>query len=325
MTGPLAGLPAPAQLHLLLLRAAGRITDAELTDLRLRLAEGRFGECAARLAGRFPMTADEIDVLRACAPPGTPMPRPADGPVDAAPGTPFIAVPPATLQLAGEVIPPLLDVTGDAEATDAYDAVVLEALDLKETVGVWRCWRISVDAAGNASAARIYVVEIDVAPADLPLITADVQRALLDAGDRISQIEVYRPGLPLPSYQWAARAHAALIWASYPTPDIRFAVDRPTGTEERLSPDEQAAASDYLRSAAVMATDPAQQAALFTDGWWVWPDSVVSQVEQHGVLTDPDLLAHLRAIAYTGWDIDAVAVHRAMAALQRAGSDRGPR
>jgi hypothetical protein len=337
MTSPLDDLPLVGQLHLLLLRASGRVPDDTMVELRWALAEGRNEDCAARLAaaglsGQFPMSAGEIAVLGSCAPPGTALPEPAAEPVDTPPATPFIPIPPATLAEYGDSpLPPLLDSTGDPAGTDGYDQAVLDTLDLGETIGVWRSWRIDIDADGNASAARIYVIESNLGVGDLPIVAAGAQQALIDGGDDVSQVEVYRPYLPLPAYQWAARSGAALIWASYPAPEIRIAVvpepDSYVDPEEpRLSGAELDLALDYLRSAAALMTVapvPGQDdppTTLFTDGWWVWSDALTGHLERHGVVADPLLLEHLQTTEYTLGEVDAVAAHRALVAVRGAGA-----
>jgi len=300
-------LPIAAQLHLMLLRASGRIPDDTLVELRFALAAERFDAVVEVLAGAFEMSADELAVLAGVLPPGTSLPAPADGPIDAPPATPFIPVPPDALEMYQGFVPPLLDVSDDDDSTDAYDEILLEALDPQETTGVWRCWRIGADTT-----ARVYVVESDVAPTDLPGVAATAQRALLDAGDLTSQVEVYRGDLPLPSYQWAARAGSALIQASYPAPEIRFADEGATAVP--IDGDERTAALTYLLEGTAMVP------GLHTDGRWVWPASIADRLAERGVLTDPDLLTHLREVGYLLWEADAVAVHRALAALQRIGA-----
>jgi hypothetical protein len=118
----------------------------------------------------------------------------------------------------------------------------------------------------------------------------------------------------LPAYQWTARAHAALIWAADPAPDIRIA--DPGAPAVAVDGDERAAALRCLRSAAVVAAPP-DGPAVRTDGWWVWPETFAEELDRAGTLTDPDLVAHLRAVGYAPAQVDAVAAHRALAALQR--------
>ena len=329
MTSPLPELPLPAQLHLLLLRASGRVPDDTMVELRWALAEGRTADCAAPLAaaalsGQFPMSAEEIAVLASCLPPGSPLPEPATTAVDTEPATPFIPIPPATLGAYGDNLPPrLLDSTGDPDGVDAYDQVVLGALNLTRTLGVWRSWRIDLDAGGNASAARIYVIEIDVPAPDLPIVTAGAQQALIDEGDQVSQVEVYRPFLPLPAYQWAARAGSALIWAPEPASELNIAaVPEPEAPADPRHPAlpgrELELALDYLRSAAELTAVTPGPGMLFTDGRWIWSQALTDHLERYGVLAEPALLDHLRTTWFTPGEVDAVAVHRALATL-RAG------
>lgn len=303
MTSPLAGLTDLGQLHLLTLRASGRVPDAVSIEMREALATGRPEECARMIArAGFPLAADEIAALSGYT---AELPSPSDV-IDEPTSALFVAVPPATLGEYGDVPPPpLLDSTADPAGVDGYDALVFDALDLSETAGVWRTWRIDIDDQGNASAVRVYVIEADVEASELPVVAWDVQNAVREEG---FLIEVYRPGLPLPSYQWAARSSSALIWAPYPAPEIHIA--SPAGPGVALDESEYAPALDYLRSAALLTPE------LASDGWWVWPVAFADRVESEGVLTDPELLTHLRSVGFALWEVDAVAAHRAVVALR---------
>ncbi|MGJ3226755.1 hypothetical protein ACQEUV_15470 [Micromonospora aurantiaca (nom. illeg.)] len=131
-------------LHLLCLRAAGRIPDGDLAGLRGLLAHGDHGACAARLLGAFPQSAAEIAVLTALLPPETPLlPEPAaDENVDAEPTALFVPFPPADLPLYATAAPPVVDETAGGTVDD-LDRALLDVLDPARTAGVWRCWRIT--------------------------------------------------------------------------------------------------------------------------------------------------------------------------------------
>jgi hypothetical protein len=297
-------------VHLLLLRAAGRIPDRELAELRALLAAGEPAACAVRLNGAFPQSAEEIAVLAAFLPAGIPLPEPADAMVDTPPATPFIAFPPADLPHYGTAGPLVVDET-DGGVVDDLDDALLGTLDLERTAGVWRCWRITAGAGDTASATRVYLVEADLPDDELPGVADRGHRALAAAG-HAAPVEVYRPGLPLPAYQWTARSQAALIWAPTPPGEVRMAADGPD--ELPLEPDEIALVVTYLRSA------PALVDGLYTDGGWIWPASVADRLVEDGTLTDAGLLAHLREDdREPRRDVGAVAVHRALAALVRLG------
>ncbi|WP_433794786.1 hypothetical protein [Actinoplanes sp. CA-252034] len=298
-------------LHLLCLRAAGRIPDDELAELRELVADGDEVTCAARLLGAFPQAAEEITALAGLLPPGTPLPAPAaDDDLDAAVATPFIPFPPADLPYYTMSAPTVVDETAGG-VVDDLDHALLDVLDLRRTTGVWRCWRITVGPGDEASAVRVYLVETMESVEELPTVAVRGQRALAAAG-HAAPVEVFQPGLPLPSYQWAARSRAALIWAPWPAGEVRLATDGPASVP--VDDDDVLPLVTYLRSA------PAVVPGLHTDGEWVWPASAADRVLEEAALTDPDLLSHLRSRLREPHDpADAVAVHRALASLVRAG------
>ncbi|MEU1760551.1 hypothetical protein [Micromonospora sp. NPDC005652] len=300
-------------LHLLCLRAAGRIPDRELADLRARLARGDRGACAAGLLGAFPQSAAEIATLTALLPPETPLlPGPAaDEDVDADPAAVFIPFPPADLPLYATAAPPVVDETAGG-TVDGLDRVLLDVLDPAHTAGVWRCWRLTPGPDDTVDAVRVYLVEATAPDDELPVIADRGQRVLADAG-HAAPVEVYRHDLPLPAYQWAARSRSALIWAPEPPVEVRLAADG----DARLPVDDDEVAPfvTHLRSA------PALTAHLRTDGVWVWPADVADRLLDEGALADEGLLWHLRRCrADPPAPAGAVAVHRAFATLVRAGA-----
>ena len=300
-------------LHLLCLRAAGRIPDDELAGLRSLLARGDEGACAAQLLGAFPQSVAEIAALLAMLPPETPLlPRPAaDEDVDAPPATPFIPFPPADLPLYTTDAPQVVDETAGG-LVDDLDRALLDGLDLERTAGVWRCWRITAGPGDTATAVRVYLVEALLSDDRLPAVADRGQQALAAAGHP-ALVEVYRPGLPLPAYQWAARSRSALIWAPRPADKVRLVASLPAPFLP-LDDDEILPFVTYLLSA------PALTAQLRTDGAWVWPDELADRVLEDGALADPDLLRHLRRRRIEPQPPpDAVAAHRALAALIRGG------
>ncbi|MFY1655730.1 hypothetical protein [Micromonospora sp. WMMD1274] len=300
-------------LHLLCLRAAGRIPDGDLAVLRTLLAGGDHGACAARLLGAFPQSAAEIAALAALLPPETPLlPEPAaDQDVDADPAALFVPFPPTDLPLYATTAPLVVDETAGG-TVDGLDRVLLDVLDPARTAGVWRCWRITRGPDDTVHAVRVYLVEATAPDDELPAISDRGQRALADAG-HAAPVEVYRPDLPLPAYQWAARSRSALVWAPQPPGEVRLAADG----DARLPVDDDEIAPfvTHLRSA------PALTAHLRTDGVWVWPAALADRLLDEGALADEGLLRHLRRCrADPPPAAGAVAVHRALAALVRAGA-----
>ncbi|SDT56474.1 hypothetical protein [Actinoplanes derwentensis] len=299
-------------LHLLCLRAAGRIPDGELAELRTLIIDGDEATCAARLLGAFPQAGEEITALAGLLPPGTPLPAPAaDDDLDTAPVTPFIPFPPADLPYYRVSSPPVVDETAGG-VVDDLDQALLEVLDLRRTTGVWRSWRLDLGPGDEASAVRVYLVETMESFDELPAVAVQGQRALAAAG-HAALVEVFQPGLPLPAYQWAARSRSALIWAPWPPGEVRLAAD---GTASApVDDDEILPFVTYLRSA------PAVLSGLHTDGEWVWPATVADRLLAEAALADPGLLNHLRSrVGEPHAPADAVAVHRALASLVRAGA-----
>ncbi|GLY00691.1 hypothetical protein [Actinoplanes sp. NBRC 101535] len=299
-------------LHLLCLRAAGRIPDEELAELRSLVAAGDGTACAARLLGAFPQAEEEIAALATLLPPGTPLPTPApDDAVDAPPTTPFIPFPPADLPFYGKSSPLVVDETVGG-IVDVFDQALLGTLDQRRTTGVWRSWRIDLGPGDQATAVRVYLVETMLPNDELPQAAERGHRALAAAG-HAGLVEVFLPGLPLPAFQRAALSRSALIWAPWPAGEVRTAAGGPATAV--LDDDEILPVVTYLRSAQPMTAD------LRTDGAWVWPSTLADRVLEEGAMTDSDLLRHVRARLLDPEDpADTVAVHRALASLVRAGA-----
>jgi hypothetical protein len=53
-----------------------------------------------------------------------------------------------------------------------------------------------------------------------------------------------------------------------------------------------------------------------TDGTWIWSEATTYYLEVHGLLPDPELAAHIRALGYAAPVVDGIARHRAMAVLK---------
>ena len=65
--------------------------------------------------------------------------------------------------------------------------------------------------------------------------------------------------------------------------------------------------------------------SMRTDGQWIWSDAVSYYLRQYGLSPDPELLRHIRTRRYDVPAADAVAVHRALAALQAPAPDEDRR
>jgi hypothetical protein len=142
-----------------------------------------------------------------------------------------------------------------------------------------------------------------------------------------------------------ALAHSALLWTVRPTNPIRiaglfdpvdevggpgFAEDRPT-----LGDPESGDVLAYLEAARAVLTTTALMddvvddrrrgvvpMTVRTDGEWIWTDAVPYYLRHYGLAPDRQLLKHIRTRRYAVTAADAVAVHRALAALQAPDDER---
>jgi hypothetical protein len=225
--------------------------------------------------------------------------------------------------------------------TDATDQIVVDAVAAEPGVhGLWRVWRRPADGSPWPPPKRVFLVEIDP-DVDRAAVTARVQEALVAAGELEPQVEVFPTGAELPVYQRLARAYAALIWAATPDPNIEVAavfdgVDAQAGPHFRpdhvrmVDVDERQRVIDYLNAGEALLVTTARMDDVVdrsrrssvpmnfrTDGRWIWTDSTTYYLEQHHLEPDTGLLAHIRSNDFHLPELDGVAMHRAMAVLQR--------
>jgi hypothetical protein len=316
-----------AVIHQMLLRLAGKLPDDLLSRARGWLAAGREAAVAravtfAILRQRIPVTEDDLGILaELLAEDGADL-AVLDGAavtdVDPAPPYRFTPGPPEPDDL-------------DRAATDAADGIA-------GARGLWRAWRAPDAETPWPPPRRLYLLEVD-ADADLATLAATVQSTLEGGGGSGLQVEVFGVGAELPIYHRLARAYGTLLWARTPRPEIRiaavfdevdasgprFAADHP-GLADR---DEARRVLDYLGAGQTLlvttarmddVVDPSRRARVpmnfRTDGTWIWTDTTAYYLEHHQLQPDPGLLAHIRDRAYLMPDLDGVALHRAMAALQ---------
>ena len=244
--------------------------------------------------------------------------------------------------------PMLLDLTIDPADRACLDAVDRAALTEAESrpgiTALWRAWRVPVSGARWPAPRRVFIVEVAASAPDipqLPVLTARIQAALATAGEPNPQVEVYRAGTRLPAYQSLACAHAALLWALEPATPIRLArvFDAVLPQQGPVLHDHHPVIEDlaeiarllaYLRGVpALISTsgrmedvvDPAHPRVVpltfRTDGQWIWTDSVSYYLDKYSVVSDDDLLAHLRAGGSLPSAVSAVGVHRALVRLQQ--------
>ena len=133
-----------------------------------------------------------------------------------------------------------------ADPEDRVDQAAIESVAAEPGgVALWRSWRFPVDRSPWPAPRRVYVLETTDA-ADVVALTGSFQDALVAAGERDPQVEVYPIGADLPNYQRMARAYGAIVWTRTPTPDVRLAAvfdwgrrgDRPD--DARRSPNRRA-------------------------------------------------------------------------------------
>jgi hypothetical protein len=326
-------------MHETLLRLAGSVPDDLLADARTRLADGAVADVARMLvfAGNrtmLPLTDEDLDLLAAVLRDAGQDPYVLDTveliDPDTVPPWRFMATPPEDGGDGRALVAALAE--GDLVAALAEEPAAR---------GLWRAWRTPVDDIPYPPPRPVYVVaaDSDVGEADLPALTARLQRKLVAAGDLAPQVEVTAIGDQPPLYQRLARAQGSLLWAAVASPEITvarvfdavdadagpsFAPDHPRMTDEQARTRTLAylkAGAELLLTTATFTdvVDPARGAVVpmsfRTDGTWIWTDTVTYYLEEHQLAPDPELLRHITEQATPPEDVDPVALHRAMAVL----------
>ena len=352
--------------HALLLRMAGAVPDDLLSEARSWLAEDQRADIAQAigffvLTNRIPVTAadgalliveliadgQDIDALAdlELAPEGEERSLP----------WAFSAVPVEEEGIPEQVDrgPLTLDLSADPVGLDPIDAAAVAAVENEPAVlGLWRAWRVPVPAAGGSpgpAPRRVFVVSVpgDAEAAEPARLAALIQEALLTAGEENPQVEVCLDGRPVPTYQSAACARAALLWAAEAALPIQLArvfdtVDPQTGPSfdaghpviEDLTEIERLleyldGAIPILTSDALMADilDPDRPAVVpltfRTDGRWVWTDTVSYYLERYALAPEAGLLEHVRGCAALPAPVSQVALHRVLSFLQQPDESEG--
>jgi hypothetical protein len=342
-------------LHDVLLRVAGWAPDEIVYKARVWLADGRAAEVAqtlvfVALAGRIPIARVDLDALKAALPDeAANHDQLADLDVVAPPPAPWwylmSPVGPGHHFEEPDDVPHSLDLATDPAGVDHLDdldlAVIGVATDSEldgRVDGLWRAWRAPAAPTPWPPPRRLYLAQ-STDPELLPMLTAALQRALARAGEDAPQVETFTHADDLPPYQQTALAHSALLWTTRPTIPVRiaglfdpvgevggpgFAADRPT-----LDDHERRDVLAYLDAASPVLTTTALMDDVVnerrrgvvpmnvrTDGHWVWTDAVSYYLRHYGLAPDPELLRHIRTRRYEAPTVDAVAVHRVLAALQ---------
>ncbi|ANN15990.1 hypothetical protein SD37_10290 [Amycolatopsis orientalis] len=347
--------PFTPELHGMLLRSAGWLPDDMLTHARGLLADDRCGEVARLLmfAGRrtvLPLTEDDLDVLVEL------LEAEGDdsGSLTEIELAPDDAVPP--WRFSAEWAEP----EDDEQGEDTNNAMLISALAEQDLLaaaagepglrGLWSAVRSPVDNAPYPLPRVVYVAEVDdsheeaAEPADL---TGRLQKSLVAAGERDPQVEVIPLGTNDLGYQRAAQRNGKLIWAADTDSDVKvarvfdksdpetgpaFDPDRPKIADEA----ERERLCEYLESATLLLVtaarlddivEPERGATVptnfYTDGSWVWTDSVTYYLREHHLAPDPELVAHINEIDGPPPLPDTVELGRVMEALTPS-EDREP-
>lgn len=346
--------PLDVALHDVLLRIAGWAADEIVYEARTWLSHGRTVEVAQvvvflALAGRIPIALADVAVLKAALPEETANHDQLVGlDVDVAAEPWWYAMSPVYPKRHSKEpsdVPHSLDLV-----TDSVDAQHLDAMDMAAVAavahtelpgsaeGLWRTWRYPAAPTPWPPPRRLYLVQA-ADPESLPMLTAALQRALVEAGEAVPQVEAFTDVEGLPPYQRMALAHSALLWTVRPTTPLRvaelfdpvdevggpgFAADRPT-LDDRQRGDVLA----YLEAGTIVLATTAFMDDVVnerrrrvvpmnvrTDGDWIWTDAVAYYLRRYGLAPDPELLRHIRTRRYEVPVVDAVAAHRALAVLQ---------
>ncbi|MGW4132274.1 hypothetical protein [Amycolatopsis japonica] len=332
----------------MLLRAAGWLSDDALTNARGMLAQGQCEQVARLLAfaGRqtaLPLTADDLDVLSELLDSEGSDP----GLLSSIELTSEDTPPP--WRFSPDWPTPDDDSEQDEDATNTTLISALAEQDFIATAtsepnlrGLWSAVRTPADGAPYPPPRVVYLAEVDdehedaVAPAEL---AGRFQESLIAAGERNPQVEV----IPLDSgnlhYQRAVQQNGKVLWAAGDVAEIKvarifdsahpetgpaFAPDRPkiedAGERERLC--------QYLESATLLlvtaalmddVVDPERGATVptnfYTDGIWVWTDTVTYYLREHHLTPDPELVAHINDVDGPPPLPDTLALGRVMKAL----------
>ncbi|MEU1603556.1 hypothetical protein [Micromonospora matsumotoense] len=236
-----------AAVHRMLLRLAGRLPDEVVTHLRKFLGNGdlRYLPDAVSVATvqyAVPLSAADRELLAHVllaldAPGGEPQlydEVPVSEEVPPVGAFRFLPARAAVVERAGGWLPNPLDLTGgDPEDLTALPARLSDLADLAYELtdriddrlmdnvsrhpgvrGIWRAWRLAV--GGSSAEQRVCLVELSPGMRAWD-ITYDAQCALAEKGEEAPQVETFWAGEPLPPYQRAALAGAALLWTPSPS------------------------------------------------------------------------------------------------------------
>lgn len=342
---------ASGALHQVILRIAGWASDETVFTMRDWLARDRTVDVAravlyTAISNRIPVTRDDAATLTGAAG-GSDV----DSLLDLVPypQLPYHTMSPVHPDRHAEHpggVPHSLDLTGRPEQHDEIDRTAVQAAyDMADFQGLWRAWRSPSFATAWPPPRPVYLMQVASDDPDLlPAYAAQLQSALVAAGETCPQVEVFTESDGLPPYQRVAVGWSALLATADPTPPIQVAglfdaVDNTGGpgfsdTRPLLDGDERERVLGYLDAGTLMlpttalmgdvlddARRPVVPMGFRTDGRWIWSDAAAYFLRHHGVAPDADLLDHVRDQRYEPVSVGAVALHRAMAALEAEGGD----
>jgi hypothetical protein len=194
------------------------------------------------------------------------------------------------------------------EMPTAQDDPANRAVVAVATQQAQACWVTLRDGT-----APVHLVQAD-SQADLPAITAAVQRALLAARERSPRVEVFGPFDRLPEYHEEALLAARLLWSGAPATQVRVArtFDGATGRGPYFLPGRELVIDERERRELVAFLEAGElvldvprglpdvivpragqvPCGLRSDGTWVWSDAAAHYLAKHMISPDPELAAH---------------------------------
>jgi hypothetical protein len=329
--------------HEMLLRLAGRVPDALMTQCRAWLAHGELSAVAHSLASviisQYVVLAEpDMALLQALLseanidPSG--LAQLTLGDFDPFPAYTFAAEAQLELQPGGAAHAP----RGKTVDQAAVEAVTAEP----GATGVWRAWRFPSSGAPWPPPRRVFVVEVGVLD-DLGAAVR-IQERLAAAGEVDPQVEIYQSGLEIPAYQQFARSCGELLWAASDEPGFQFAAifdefgsaKAPSFHRHHpsLADSEADKVAEYLYEGEPLLLTPGLMddvvdasrgccvpMSLRTDGTWIWNEASAYYAEEHQLQPHAGLLAHIRSNDYAVPLVDGVAVYRAIQVLHESASE----
>jgi hypothetical protein len=337
------------QLHHLLLRADSRLPDELVVSARAWLAEGLVLDVAEAVVFSClscdvplaPADADLLgDILRDAGAYTAAVADLARCDEDIIPSCRLAPVGPEVLDRHGSAIPHTMDLTsttyiGPGGPDDIDHVAVAAVADQNGTHALWRSWRYPAPQDQWPHATRGYLVQMarGYQQAGLAIAAAQIQAALVAAGETNPLVRVFTADAALPAFHRITLLFSALLWTAGTRPEIQVAADRSATVAgpdaPRLEEPERSRVLAYLAGGTPVritteltedTVDPTLGAVipinLRTDGEWIWADSVGYYLDRYWLAPDDRFLTQIRRRGYRSAEVDRVALHRALAAVQ---------